>query len=80
MLPSKRSLAKGKKTVLMNQLGTKLGENMIACVDGDYDYLLPGRTHTSADVRHRESVRDADIRVCHGETFTATPKVCTKYA
>ncbi len=47
MLPSKRSLAKGKKTVLMNQLGTKLGENMIACVDSDYDYLLQGRTHTS---------------------------------
>lgn len=47
MLPSKRSLAKGKKTVLMNQLGTKLGENMIACVDSDYDYLLQGRTYTS---------------------------------
>lgn len=47
MLPSKRTLAKGKKTVLMNQLGTQLGENMIACVDSDYDYLLQGRTHTS---------------------------------
>ena len=47
MLPSKRSLAKGKKSVLMNQLGNKLGENMIACVDSDYDYLLQGRTQTS---------------------------------
>ena len=47
MLPSQTSLAKGKKTVLMNQLGKQLGENMIACVDSDYDYLLQGRTHTS---------------------------------
>lgn len=30
MLPSQTSLAKGKKTVLMNQLGKQLGENMIA--------------------------------------------------
>ena len=47
MLPSQNSLAKGKKTVLMNQLGNQLGENMIACVDSDYDYLLQGRTNTS---------------------------------
>ena len=47
MLPSQTSLAKGKKTVLMNQLGKQLGENMIACVDSDYDYLLQGRTNTS---------------------------------
>ena len=47
MLPSKTSLAKGKKTALMNKLGSKLGENMIACVDSDYDYLLQGRTQTS---------------------------------
>lgn len=47
MLPSANSLAKGKKTVLMNQLGNQLGENMIACVDSDYDYLLQGRTQTS---------------------------------
>lgn len=47
MLPSQSSLAKGKKTVLMNQLGNQLGENMIACVDSDYDYLLQGRTQTS---------------------------------
>ena len=47
MLPSQTSLAKGKKTVLMNRLGKQLGENMIACVDSDYDYLLQGRTNTS---------------------------------
>lgn len=47
MLPSSNSLAKGKKTVLMNHLGNQLGENMIACVDSDYDYLLQGRTQTS---------------------------------
>ena len=47
MLPSNHSLAKGKKTVLMNQLGSQLGSNMIACVDSDYDYLLQGATHTS---------------------------------
>lgn len=47
MLPSQNSLAKGKKTVLMNHLGKQLGENMIACVDSDYDYLLQGRTQTS---------------------------------
>lgn len=47
MLPSQSSLAKGKKTVLMNRLGTQLGNNMIACVDSDYDYLLQGKTQTS---------------------------------
>lgn len=47
MLPSSTSLAKGKKTVLMNRLGKQLGENMIACVDSDYDYLMQGCTHTS---------------------------------
>ena len=46
MLPSRTTLAKGKKTVLMNQLGKQLGENMIACVDSDYDYLLQGCTQT----------------------------------
>ena len=39
MLPSKTTLAKGKKSVLMNELGSQLGQNMIACVDSDYDYL-----------------------------------------
>ncbi len=48
MLPSSSSLAKGKKTALMNVLGDSgLGENMIACVDSDYDYLLQGVTRLS---------------------------------
>lgn len=48
MLPSSDSLAKGKKMALMNSLGdTGLGENIIACVDSDYDYLLQGATHLS---------------------------------
>lgn len=36
MLPSRSSLAKGKKMALAN----KLGPEMIACVDADYDWLL----------------------------------------
>lgn len=41
MLPSHKSLTKGKKQVLMNLLDSKgLGNNLIACVDSDYDYLL----------------------------------------
>lgn len=47
MLPSQSSLAKGKKSVLMNRLGNRLGTHMIACVDSDYDYLLQGSTSTS---------------------------------
>lgn len=48
MLPSSSSLAKGKKMALMNALGESgLGENMIACVDSDYDYLLQGVTRLS---------------------------------
>lgn len=56
MLPSANSLAKGKKTVLMNQLGKQLGENMIACVDSDYDYLLQGRTQTSQYINNNPYV------------------------
>lgn len=48
MLPSRTTLGKGKKLVLMNKLGQQFGENMIACVDADYDYLLQGVTSTSA--------------------------------
>ncbi|EPT34004.1 PF14491 family protein [Bacteroidetes bacterium oral taxon 272 str. F0290] len=47
MLPSNTSLSKGKKIVLENNLGSRLGENMIACVDSDYDYLLQDSTSTS---------------------------------
>ena len=50
MLPSYKSLSKGKKTVLMNKLGSRLGQNMVACVDSDYDYLLQGVTSTSRQI------------------------------
>ena len=50
MLPSSDSLMKGKKAALMNRLGCGLGQNMIACVDADYDYLMQGTTHTSRQI------------------------------
>ena len=50
MLPSSDSLIKGKKAALMNRLGQGLGQNMIACVDADYDYLLQGSTNTSRQI------------------------------
>ena len=66
MLPSKSNLTRGKKSVLMNFLeegGKKkeweqskeeeeerLGCNMIACVDADYDYLIQGATMQSKKV------------------------------
>lgn len=48
MLPSSTTLSKGKKIVLNNELGRRLGRCMIACVDADYDYLLQGSSPTSA--------------------------------
>lgn len=60
MLPSHRKLERGKKAVLLNFIGTdsgtsgadtgRLGRDMIACVDADYDYLLQGATPQSAKV------------------------------
>jgi hypothetical protein len=50
MLPSKKDLSKGKKSVLMNLLSQKVGKDMIACVDADYDYLLQGTTAQSRQV------------------------------
>lgn len=47
MLPSHTSLSKGKKMALDNDLGPRLGENMIACVDSDYDYLRQDATRMS---------------------------------
>lgn len=47
MLPSRTSLAKGKKVAITNILRGKLGQNMIACVDADYDYLMQGATESS---------------------------------
>lgn len=50
MLPSRTNLGKGKKSVLMNRLGSRLGECMIACVDADYDFLMQGLTAASREV------------------------------
>ena len=48
MLPSRsKRLERGKKAVLMNLLGNRVGDEMIACVDADYDYLIQGKTHQS---------------------------------
>lgn len=47
VLPSRTNLSRGKKSALMNHLGTGLGTSMIACVDSDYDYLLQGHTPAS---------------------------------
>lgn len=47
MLPSKGTLQRGKKSVLMNFITENTGRDMIACVDADYDYLMQGCTPTS---------------------------------
>ena len=47
LLPSHTTLCKGKKTALANELGERLGQYMIACVDADYDYLRQGTTEAS---------------------------------
>ncbi len=50
MLPSRSTLAKGKKIAIENDLGERLGEAMIACVDADYDYLMQGATELSRTI------------------------------
>ena len=50
MLPSKRVLVRGKKSVLMNFIGNRMGRDMIACVDADYDYLMQGSSETSRKI------------------------------
>lgn len=51
MLPSRMErLDRGKKAVLMRLLTDKVGRNMLACVDADYDYLIQGRTPTSREI------------------------------
>ena len=50
MLPSRKVLSRGKKSVLMNFIGDRIGPDMIACVDADYDYLMQGLTATSKKI------------------------------
>lgn len=52
MLPSRSSLCRGKKMALNN----RLGPNMLACVDADYDYLQQGATPVSDMVCHNPYV------------------------
>ena len=56
MLPSNKSLCKGKKSVLMNKLGSRLGQNLVACVDSDYDYLLQQTTKQSRQINNNPFV------------------------
>ncbi len=46
MLPSHGSLKRGKTSALTNLLH-RVGQDMIACVDADYDYLLQGSSKSS---------------------------------
>ena len=50
MLPSNKKLERGKKSVLMNFATDRIGPDMIACVDADFDYLLQGATAQSQKV------------------------------
>ncbi|MGN1376254.1 MAG: DUF4435 domain-containing protein [Prevotella sp.] len=56
MLPSHTTLQRGKRSVLMNLLCSKVGRNMIACVDADYDYLLQGATLESKIITNNKYV------------------------
>lgn len=60
MLPTHKKLERGKKSVLMKLIessveredskAARLGPDMIACVDADYDYMLQGATTQSRQV------------------------------
>lgn len=56
MLPSKKTLQRGKKSVLMNFIDGRVGPDMIACVDADYDYLMQGLTESSQKVLQNKYV------------------------
>ena len=50
MLPTRKKLSRGKKSVLTSLLLHGTGKDMLACVDADYDYLQQGRTEDSKQV------------------------------
>lgn len=51
MLPSRMEhLERGKKAVMMNLLTAKVGRDMVACVDADYEYLMQGATAASHEL------------------------------
>lgn len=55
-LPSHDTLGRGKKVALMNVLKGGFGQNLIACVDADYDYLMQGSTDMSRVILQNEYV------------------------
>lgn len=81
MLPSARSLTKGKKMALMSALrDVALGGNMIACVDSDYDYLLQDSTYTSQRINQHPYIFQTYVYAvenyhCYAETLR---EVCTQ--
>ncbi len=83
MLPSARSLTKGKKMALMSALNDlSLGGNMIACVDSDYDYLLQNATSSSRKVNEHPYIFQTYVYAvenyrCYAETLR---EVCTQVA
>lgn len=57
MLPCRNNLTKGKKSAIKSHLGdSPYGQNMIACVDSDYDYLMSGATYTSRQISGSEYI------------------------
>lgn len=51
MLPSRMThLERGKKAAVMSLVGDRVGRDMIACVDADYDYLMQGCTPFSQKI------------------------------
>lgn len=50
MLPTRKKLARGKKSVLSSLVFNGTGRDMLACVDADYDYLQQGATPTSKTI------------------------------
>lgn len=82
MLPSRTTLGKGKKLVLMNRLGAQLGSNMVACVDADYDYLLQQTNSTSSLINRNPYVFHTYVYAienyqCYAESLHSTCVMAT---
>lgn len=56
MLPTRDTLNKGKRQALLSLMKNGGGENLIACVDADYDYLLQGASYQSDFMLHNPYV------------------------
>lgn len=74
MLPSRSSLAKGKKIALSHELGPEL----IACVDADYDWLMQGSTPTSSSCA--KAPTSSTPTPTPSKTCNASPEDCTRCA